>query len=113
MRPYNQGDLDGLCGFYSVINAVKHITKRMTFEDWQFIFLKMLKLQLKRQKSANFIIYGISDEKITKLLQYTQKLKFRIYYSRPFKRLNHLDIEEFWLYLEEFLKGNQNRCIIL
>jgi hypothetical protein len=24
-RPYRQGDLDGLCGVYAVVNALRHV----------------------------------------------------------------------------------------
>ena len=113
MRPYNQGELDGLCGVYSLINATRLITKRMSFADWQLIFLKMLKLQLKQRKSANFLVYGINEVKIAKLLRQIFKPQFGISYSRPFQRRKQLELSDFWAKLEAYLHNGNNRCVII
>ena len=33
MKPYQQGYLDGLCGAYAVINAVRLVSKNLTTEE--------------------------------------------------------------------------------
>ncbi len=42
LLPYQQGELDGLCGIYAVINAVRLALKdradEFTPEDWQAFF---------------------------------------------------------------------------
>ena len=37
-RPYQQGELDGLCGVYSVINAVRLLCPELTGSDAEYLF---------------------------------------------------------------------------
>ena len=37
-RPYQQGDLDGLCGVYSVVNAVRLLCPELNGSDAEYLF---------------------------------------------------------------------------
>jgi hypothetical protein len=49
MEPYKQGDLDGLCGIYSIINAVRLVHKGLTDDDCDELFQKAF-ICLERRK---------------------------------------------------------------
>ena len=41
-RPYRQGDLDGLCGVYSVVNAVRVLCPELDQEGAEWLFAHLL-----------------------------------------------------------------------
>jgi hypothetical protein len=42
-RAYRQGDLDGLCGIYVIVNALRHVL-RLRDEQCQKLFERLIKL---------------------------------------------------------------------
>lgn len=46
LPPFRQGELDGLCGVYAAINAIRLILgangRKLTSEDWQCLFAELL-----------------------------------------------------------------------
>ena len=112
-KPYQQGDLDGLCGIYATINAAKLISNIINTEEWQEIFLKILKLQIKQRKSVLFMVHGLNDSKVGKILQRIISHNLHIKYKRPFKRRKKVGISEYWDHLYEFLNGQDQRSAII
>ena len=41
-RPYQQGDLDGLCGVYSVVNAVRALCRELDQEGAEWLFAHLM-----------------------------------------------------------------------
>jgi hypothetical protein len=113
INPYTQGDLDGLCGAYAAINAVKIISKKFCVEEWQNVFLKILKQQIKHRKSVFFMVHGLNESKISKILQRIIRQRFEITYSRPFKRRKKVRLDEYWDCLHDFLNGGDRRSAII
>lgn len=72
-KPYKQGDLDGLCGVYSVINAICSILPKSIDADQRETIIKGLfktcieKLE-RRTKLANTIIDGLSSAMLKEML---------------------------------------------
>lgn len=113
IKPYRQGDLDGLCGIYAVINAVCLISDNIKIEPLQDIFHKTIKLQIKHRKSVTFMVNGISQAKVARLMQRIIKPNFNIKYSRPYKTRKELSVPELWSSYSDYLNGSDKRCIII
>jgi len=113
MKPYRQGDLDGLCGVYAVINAVRLISDNIGTETLQETFLKTMRLQIKHRKSIFFIVNGLSQVKIARIMQRIIRPEFDIKYSRPFKTRKEVSLAELWSSFSDHLNGSGQRCIII
>ena len=112
ITPYEQGDLDCLCGAYAVINAAKLITKKISTHDYQDILLSILRQQIRRKKSIFFIIHGLDQTKLARILQYIVCPELGMMYWRPFKRRLKVSVDEFWQTLSDFLNKDR-RCAII
>lgn len=113
MEPFIQGKLDGLCGVYAVINAAKLISKTQSTAEWQKLFLKALKLQCKHKKSMIFMVYGLNESRVAKILKRVIGPRLGIIYSRPFKNRTKISITTFWSCISEFLNADGQRAVII
>lgn len=113
MKPYQQGNLDGLCGAYAVINAVRLISNKLSTEECQGVLLKILRLQIKHRKSVYFMIHGLNQTKIANILQQIIEPDFTITYSRPFKKRQKVKFAELYASLYDYLNAHDKRCVII
>ena len=56
-KPYRQGDLDGLCGIYAIINAVSFLCPEMDRETARDLF-RVLNERLRRVRGTSDVIWG-------------------------------------------------------
>ena len=62
-KPFQQGDLDSLCGVYAVINALRIGTRSLSSPkriDWEALFGVILQDMAKKSTLANAAIWGLS-----------------------------------------------------
>lgn len=105
--------MDGLCGVYATINAVKLISDKLSAEKWQEIFLKILKLQIKQRKTVVFLILGLNETNVARILQKIISPKFDITYSRPFETRKKVSMDNYWHHIHAFLNGQDGRSAII
>jgi len=58
IKPYRQGDLDGLCGVYAVVNAVHLLCPEVDDELSDRLFRKLMKGIAKRRKRSHRVVWG-------------------------------------------------------
>jgi hypothetical protein len=112
MEAFKQGSLDGMCGFYSIINAL-HYKKELTTKKAENILNKLI--TVKARTFHMRYIQGSYVEDIIFLLNVLKKQKgfSKIKYDQTFE-LDHFDcIEEYLACLyEELSKSDDNIAII-
>jgi hypothetical protein len=83
VAPYTQGQLDGLCGIYSIINAVRFALPRVEFRvrsgiprrsklsvtEAEALFLGLLKGLVREQRHADRLVHGVSPRQLAALLK--------------------------------------------
>jgi hypothetical protein len=68
-RPFRQGDLDGLCGVYSVVNAVRHLCPEVDTETaWHVFDLLMQRLLRSASNPAGTVTSGIGRLMVARLI---------------------------------------------
>ena len=68
-QPYRQGDLDGLCGIYAVINALGVICPELTGKLSERLFKRLVKqLRGRSREPLNFIAGGMGHRTLGHLL---------------------------------------------
>ena len=86
VRPFEQGELDGLCGIYSIINAVRRIRGGKILKDIDErneLFLEILNYLHKHYHGLVFMIDGISIQSIAGILRDIIEPKYNITRKRP------------------------------
>jgi len=112
MQPFRQGDLDGLCGVYSVLNALKSLGYRENLEGWQVILAEIFEYLHENKKSTFFFIEGINTPDISRVLKHIACINHSITYSKPFhNRL--VSLAELWETLQSHFESDNKRSAIL
>jgi hypothetical protein len=83
VAPYTQGQLDGLCGVYSIINAVRFALPKVAFgvrsgitrrsklpvAEAEALFLGLLKELVRERRHADRLVHGVSPRQLAALLK--------------------------------------------
>jgi|ADurb_Leu_01_Slu_FD_contig_101_326969_length_1514_multi_3_in_0_out_0_2 hypothetical protein len=116
VRPFEQGELDGLCGIYSIINAVRRIRGGKILKDIDErneLFLEILNYLHKHYHGLVFMIDGISIQSIAGILRDIIEPKYNITRKRPFDKRPDVKLSEFWDSMQSFMKENPSGAILL
>ena len=110
---YQQGNLDGLCGIYSIINATKSLGIRCSQWTWQDVFLEIIELIYHNKCSHQFITDGLSTPDISKALRQVICHRFDVHYTKPYHRQPGARLRLLWKTLYVHLNSEQNRSAIV
>ena len=106
---FEQGDLDGLCGLYSLINASEHLSNSKC--DCAKLFAAAVKLLEKKKKLADFILEGMTHPNLQFLITHVfeETLGNR---QIPFHK-EEPTLAEFWNSIVEFFDDDEKRCVLI
>ena len=135
--PLKQGDLDGLCGLYALVNATVYLTsrvgKRLDHAERLDLFKRLVtrlfghldrrrrrwKRNGTRSLPIGFLWDGTSIKELPPMLEELQrfveeKMEVRIIRSQPLLR-NHRPetLDQFWVRLKEYLEGSEGRAVAI
>lgn len=102
MTLFRQGDLDGLCGVYALINAVEIIAPRPE-ECVETLMKACIHALYIRNGTPFFFLQGIGMNEMIHLLRMVVRPNFSIQYQRPFARNAGVTLGEFWRICRAFL----------
>lgn len=81
LAPYRQGHLDGLCGLYSIVNAVRfalrsvdrryctsHLRRQLSRNEAELLFTALLHSLVSSRRHARLIVDGIDSIQLAELL---------------------------------------------
>ena len=110
VKPLIQGNLDGLCGIYSIVNASRIISK--TTEDGSNdLFHRMVKFLDTKHKFSQICVDGMDVSLLRKLIAIAGDNLFP-YIEMPYTKSVPDTIDQFWEDMSEFMEL-RNRAIIL
>ena len=129
-KPLKQGEMDGLCGIYALVNAIRRLAgRRLSKEDEDNLFKELVRSiyrrhnrrRKKKPKSpVEFIWDGTSVRDISymlkKTVEFLEDKNLQLYWKRPLQgrgRPNTLD--EYWRRIQNaFHKyGGRGNCIAI
>lgn len=104
MRIFRQGDLDGLCGVYSIVNAAR-VVSRLTPAESAAMFERLVR----RVGNARRVADGLGRGGMDSLLRDVADgvLSYR---RTPFRARNSVPLSEFWAAVREFLADPPDRA---
>ncbi|MCF8030617.1 MAG: hypothetical protein K9K39_06950 [Desulfohalobiaceae bacterium] len=102
MRPLAQGELDGLCGVYAVLNSIRYLYN-LDQQELEYIFLNILRNIEQKHQLSRFIYEGLSGLNISQILNYDFiQDKFPVK-EKPFHKQKKETLPEFWELLKNTL----------
>jgi hypothetical protein len=131
LRPAMQGDLDGLCGVYSIVNAVQwslhtstptawafgQAPKRLIWTEQEALFDTLVTTLGKRRPHGTFVTGGIHAFELTRLLRVSREWlsihrKADLVFRRPFYRQRTIATRRVLARLREHLAAPGSAAII-
>ena len=112
IAPYHQGDLDGLCGIYAVINSVRLLCPECDDEIADRLFRKLVNETAKRKKRPMRVVWGGMERPLLWALAKRAKrdlskmLSIEITVAALELPDKPPDIPEIWSALQEVLEGS-------
>ncbi len=104
MSPLQQGQLDGLCGVYAVLNAVNYLHGPLRQARLKQLFEQFLRqLATKRCVIERIIRYGTIGQDISGLLQLANQ-HYTVERRKPFHLQPTIEFEGFWVQCQQFLR---------
>src|SRR4051794_10832705 len=74
LKPYRQGRLDGLCGVYALINALRLLCPRLDEDACEAVFCALIKARTRQAASPLAVIAdGLSRRELLKLIDPWQR----------------------------------------
>ncbi len=107
MRVFRQGDLDGLCGAYSVVNAAK-IVKRLDADQCTALFETVVRYLGDAHRVTTGIGRGLMDDILRDIAWGFVHRRYM-----PFRNRREVPLGEFWGTVRNFLGGGEARAAIL
>ena len=112
IQPFQQGQLDGLCGIYSIINATKLINRLSEERGEELMEEAVLALERKGKPASKFIVDGITIADMAHILRTVICPQFNIVRSKPFHKQPDIPLTTFWQAMSDFLAAGESRSII-
>jgi hypothetical protein len=128
--PLAQGELDGLCGLYSIINSLiwglyslqiagyrpRHRSRPLAEREIEALFLSLI-TRLNRQHGISSVVAGIHALELARLLRHSAtwlsaKRDLRLTFTRPFYRRRRATIGQVCQVLSNHLAGPGSAAII-
>jgi len=113
MEPYQQGSLDGLCGIYSVINAVRLVVGRLKEEECFNILHQSLMLIEQKRKLSAIVVEGVSILEIAQVFRKVIDKEYKIKRTKPFHTSPNTPLSAYWNKVMTFLNSGSNRAVLL
>ena len=118
VRPYRQGDLDGLCGLYTMVNAMRQASRDcyVVEEVWADLFAALVLAADDHVGMAEAVVNGIDRRPLAKLLKAAVEhmadqhdLRFTV--EKPLHGRAKPSIEETLACLQARVNGRLRRCL--
>src|SRR3712207_4404911 len=78
LKPYRQGRLDGLCGVYTLINALRLLCPRLDEDDCEAVFCALIRARAWQKCSPLSVISGgLSRRELLRLIGFWQRFAAR------------------------------------
>ncbi len=74
-RAYRQGDLDGLCGVYAVVNAVRYV-ERLKEDQCEVVFRRLIKTLAQGSRPHVPLLWGMGFRKLKGLVAAAGRCRF-------------------------------------
>ncbi len=111
IQPFRQGDLDGLCGVYALINAVRMVEPRPD-HYYEAVMGACILVLYRKNESPFFFMQGIGMHEMIHLIQKVMRPNYGVQCRRPFARNAGASLNEYWKACAGFLEKD-HRAVLM
>jgi len=108
LQPYLQGNIDQLCGIYSLINATRLV---IPSKIKPHLLSRCVSVLSQKKRSGDFITNGLFSTDIHFLLKEIFCKEYPIRFTKPFSKA--VDVDNYWSKLKQFLNESSNRAVVI
>lgn len=112
MKAMIQGELDGLCGVYSIVNALRVIQK-IGYQESRELFSEILKAMESRKKLSLLIEDGMNDFDMGFVYRDVVSKRYPIRILKPYHNRADISLGCYWDRVQRFLSGGSSRAVNL
>jgi hypothetical protein len=112
MKPLTQGNLDGLCGVYSILNALR-IVEKTTLEESARVFFEIFAALETRKKISSLIQDGMTDRDMGYVYREIIQKNYPVRAFKPFHRKAEVPLGAYWSEVQGFLENGERRAVNL
>src|SRR3954452_12710134 len=116
LKPYRQGRLDGLCGVYALINALRLLCPRLDEDGCERVFCALIRARARQKCSPLAVISGgLSRRELLRLLGPWQRFaakEFGITLTVSRLNVSEPSLRGIWRSLCRTLDGNRSVAIL-
>ena len=102
IKPYQQGNLDSLCGAYCAVNVVHYLCGPFPENKATDVFLNILDHLEDSTDLVSRIYEGTGRREIRQLMNFLMK-KYPIIWHKPFEASTDLSVHKVWKSITQFL----------
>lgn len=110
-QAYKQGDLDGLCGIYSIVNIIRLLRGPLTKETSTALFDALVTVFDSRWGLRTAALEGITSNQLSHLIKTVAVPVFDLHYRKPFHNRPNTPQHVQWDYLNRWV--NEGGCAII
>jgi hypothetical protein len=112
LKPYRQGNLDGLCGIYSIVNTIHALHGPLSKPGATGLFIDILEhLEKQSIMALECLEEGTSLADLSKGL-HLASISYPIRWARPFHKKKDYTLDDYWQYLHDFFASKRGTVII-
>ena len=112
-KPKKQGDCDGWCGPYSLINATRRMVGLKVERDCNILMLAFQLALNNRKKPFQKISDGVRLYDMLYVIRMVLSTNYKVKYVRLFAKRSNVGLPEFWETCAKFLKEHRRAVIVL
>lgn len=112
-EPFQQGDLDGLCGIYALVNAAKLVAGPISRDRAKSLVTACLDSLGERYALPSLVTVGLGVYQVLGLMRDVFQAQLPVTYHRPFAKAGPMSLDHYWQTVTEFLEERPRRAVIL
>ena len=111
-RPFIQGNLDGYCGIYSIVNAIHYLCGPISKTRGNELLYEGLKRLEAKQAVVECVIDGMSGRDIRAVLDGGISKQYGLSVKKPFHCKKSVPLDVVWNHMAAFLKNNHGVIVL-
>ncbi len=114
MLPLEQGEVDGLCGTYALLNALRLVVNGRISENAAINLFGTIMQHVEKRKSLGKVCTkGIVTSDVWSILKKVLCVKYKINVKRPFRKTDKISVSEFINELRKYFTQDGKRSAII
>ena len=112
MKPLTQGQLDGFCGIYSILNSLT-LVQGTSYQESRELFFEILRAMEARKKILKLIEDGMTDRDMGYVYREIIQKRYPVRTFKPFHKQAGIALGSYWDQVHEFLEHGKRRAVNL